>query len=116
MRKILLAYIIAISACFNALCHNAPMERSANLIFKKSSQTLDVNHSGGIFAIDGHPVSFERRYKLSLPPGKHTVAYLCPGWRYVDGFPLTTQNFAAGKSYALSCSDGDVQIALKSGA
>jgi hypothetical protein len=116
MRKILFSFVIVITACSNAPVHSAPMEKSASLILKRSTEPLRPNHSGGIFAVDGHPVDARHRYELLLPPGNHKIAYLCPGWMYVDGFPIRPQKFIAGKNYELSCPDGIIQIKLVDGA
>jgi hypothetical protein len=116
MRQILLPFVIAITACSSAPFQNAPMETFASLILKGSTEALQPNRLGGIFAVDGHAVAARQRYELFLPSGNHKIAFLCPGWMYVDGFPSIRHKFIAGKKYELSCSTGAVKIGPLGGA
>jgi hypothetical protein len=47
---------------------------------------------------------------MSLHPGKHTIAYACPGdweWRNIIHYiPWVEHNFELGKWYELYCEDG----------
>lgn len=85
---------------------------SASLVLKRGDSALPDDRQGGIFAIDGHPVEPGQQFSIVLPPGHHTIAFLCPGWKYVDGFPGEKRNFQVGQRYELRCATGDIRIEL----
>lgn len=88
----------------------APGRPSATLMLRGSNESFAPNRRGGIFAVDGHPVASDQQFFVAVSPGRHGVAYLCPGWMYVDGLPTTSHEFLSGQQYELHCTDGDVYI------
>lgn len=83
---------------------------SASLVLKRGDSALPDHRQGGIFAVDGHPVELDQQFSVVLPPGHRAIAFLCPGWMYVDGFPVERHGFQAGQRYELRCTAGDIRI------
>lgn len=110
-RRLLMAMAALASGCAHTP-YQAPAQgkSSATLVLRGGSGTPAPNRRGGIFAVDGRPVASDQQFSVELGPGSHSVAYLCPGWMYVDGFPSTSHEFRSGQQYELHCAGGDVYI------
>jgi hypothetical protein len=110
-RRLLIVMAALVTGCAHPP-YKAPTQEkpSATLVFQRGSETFAPNRQGGIFAVDGHLVVPSQRFSVALAPGRHHIAYLCPGWMYVDGFPMAAHEFRSEKQYELRCLDGDVYI------
>ena len=111
MRAIALVSAAAIStACSGSPYENAPaaLELSASLMLPAPSEAVMPDRVGGIFVVDGHPVSKENRHLVYLKPGVHGIRYMCPGWHYIDGLPGIRFEFSIGKRYKFVCAGRDI--------
>jgi hypothetical protein len=92
-------------ACSSGPFQNAPtsLESSASLTLPVSPEAHAPGWISGIFAVDGHRVTKENRSLVYLQPGVHEIKFMCPGWRYIDGYPAIVFDFARGKRYKLEC-------------
>jgi hypothetical protein len=110
-RYLLLAMAALVSGCAHSP-YKAPTPGKpiAVLVLRQDSETLAPNRQGGIFAVDGHPVAKEDHFSVDVTPGHHVLAFLCPGWMYVDGFPTMAHDFRSGQHYELHCENSGVYI------
>ncbi|MGY4516909.1 hypothetical protein ACVWWW_002477 [Lysobacter sp. HA18] len=57
----------------------------------------------GLLSVGTHAVPGGPARALWVSPGRHEIAYQCPGWVSVDGPPTLMKRFKAGASYELTC-------------
>ncbi|WP_293391113.1 hypothetical protein [Nevskia sp.] len=109
---IIVATFLAIvcSSCTPFPDPSTPESAVSALHYRQGDNPLAPNRRGGIFKVDGQFVSSSDNAPIRLHPGSHRIAYLCPGWRYVDGYPEVKHRFERGIQYELSCANGEVHI------
>lgn len=108
--RVLLA--LGVSACAgcagSAIMGASP--QAAELVLRKSQEQQRANRAGGIFLVDGRKVAEDQRYGVRVSAGSRRIAFLCPGWMFIDGFPSIRHRFEAGHRYELVCDDGPSRI------
>lgn len=89
--------LLTVACAGNASRNEAP---AARLSF--AAEATVAGFPGGFKTLDARPIAGSP-LSLELPPGRHTVGYVCPNHIVLDGPPTVTATFEPGKAYVLHC-------------
>ena len=110
MRKHLVTLIAGVLVGCSGLPNGSATSNPAQVTFVRSAEARAANREGGIFELNGHPVPATQRFEVSVSAGRYRIGYLCPGWMYVDGYPVLKYRFQAGGRYRILCVEGNVRV------
>lgn len=114
MRNLLFLCVLGLAGCISGpvVYDSGAAIATASLSMGDNPGYPFVAGKSGFISVDGFGIRNGPAQSLQLKPGKHSLAYDCPGWFVMDGPPRLAHDFAAGAAYELVCAGKEPHVEL----